>query len=182
MKRLLLFLAILSLISCTTVSLVKHPDFNYAPTNPAYITIYDQFIPTYDFFIIGRMTIDATWTLSGREAGEKIQARAASIGGDGVILTSSRIDVYAFNRGTTTEGSATVWGRQVNYSETTRDDTIYVPKKTVFAYVIKRRNTTGPDGASAVAKTRAGSLKLLGKASGGVGTGAKASVVFTGGK
>jgi len=165
MKRLLGFLMVLCLVSCTTVSVVRHPDYNLAPTNPAWVMVYDQFIPTYDFLIIGRMTIDATWTLSGDEAGEKIRAQAASIGGDAVILSPAQIDIYAFNRGVTTEGTATAWGNQVRYSERTRDDTIYIPQITRFGYIIKKIKTESPG--------------LSGKASAGAGVGAKASVVLT---
>ncbi|HUU37998.1 MAG TPA: hypothetical protein VMW46_07340 [Candidatus Desulfaltia sp.] len=161
MKRLFILLAVLCLVSCTTVSqVVRHPDFNYPPTNPAWVMIYDQFIPTYQFVIIGRMTIDATWTTSPREFAWTLQQKAALIGADAIILSPAQIDIYAFNRGTTTQGSATVWGNQVKYSETTRDNTLYIPQITRFGYIIKKIKPESPG--------------LTGKASGNVGIGAKA--------
>ncbi len=67
-----------------------------------------------------------------------MQGKTASIGGDGVIITDKKVDIYAFNQGVTMQGSDTVWGNTVNYTETTRNNTLYIPQITLYAYVIKR--------------------------------------------
>jgi len=116
----------------------KHPDYNYAPTNPIGVRIYDtDLIPQQEFLIIGKMTIDATWSLGAKQTAENIQSKAAMIGGDGVIITDKTVNIYAFNRGTTTEG--TVWGTRnwLQYQQTTRDNTLYIPQVILYGYVIK---------------------------------------------
>jgi len=135
-----LIVIFVSFTSCTSVSVTKHPDFNYAPTNPNSVIIYDRLTPTYPFIIIGRIDIDATFTLSSKEADRKISEKAAAIGGDAVIITDVNVNIIAFNRSVTTEGTVTedVWGN-LNYEETTTDTTMYIPEQTLYGYVIKRQ-------------------------------------------
>ena len=58
-KSIISFLIVIfvSFTSCTSVSVTKHPAFNYAPTNPTSVIIYDRLTPIYPFIIIGRIDI-----------------------------------------------------------------------------------------------------------------------------
>ena len=129
-------------VSCTTVKVIRHPDYFYpANLNPASIRIYPQGLyPDNPFVIIGVIGIDATWTASEREATGKVQRKAASIGGNGVILTNTQIDVVAFNRSVTTRGTATFQGNRVNFHAVHTDNTFYVPVTTIYGYVIRWTN------------------------------------------
>lgn len=109
------------------------------------------------------MTIDATWSGGVKETVGKIQSKAAMIGGDGVIITDRNINIYAFNRGTTTQG--TVWGTRnwLQYQQTTRDNTLYIPQVILYAYVIKFKaeQVTSPNRPSNKMWTAYGDKKIL---------------------
>jgi hypothetical protein len=125
--------------SCTSVKVTKHPDYNFVPTNPQSVIIYDRLMPTYKFIIIGRIDIDATWTLSSKEAGRKVQEKAAAIGGDAVIITDIHVDIVAFNRSVTTKGTITDKGDKLEYYAVSRDTSTYIPIQMLYGYVIKRQ-------------------------------------------
>jgi len=126
-------------VECTAIQVTRHPDYYYPPNpNPKSIRIYAQGLyPNNPFVIIGLMNIDATWTVSEEEATKKVCAHAASIGGEGVIITDTQIDIVAFNRSVTTRGTASFQGNQVNYYAVHTDNTIYVPIVKMYAYVIR---------------------------------------------
>lgn len=128
-----------SFTSCTSVYVTKHPDYNYAPTNPNSVIIYDRLTPTYPFIIIGRIDIDATFTLSSKESNRKISEKAAAIGGDAVIITDVNVDIVAFNREVTTEGTITAKGDSLDYYAVSTDTSTYIPVTTLYGYVIKRQ-------------------------------------------
>jgi len=130
---------LVSFYSCTTVSVTKHPDFNYFPTNPKSVIIYDRLTPTYPFIIIGRINIDATWTLSSKEMNKKVKEKAAAIGGDGVVITDVNVDIVAFNSEVTTEGTITDRGNSLDYYAVSRDTSTYIPVTTMYGYVVKRQ-------------------------------------------
>lgn len=139
MRRYILICFIISLFyCCTTIDVIRHPDYIFAPTNPIEVRIYDKgLIPQQGFFIIGKMTIDATLSFGTKEKANKIKSKAAMIGGNGVIITDRNVNIYAFNRGTTTQGTA--WGTRnwLQYQQTTRDNTLYIPQVILYGYVIK---------------------------------------------
>ena len=138
MKKTIL-IAIFLFVSCTAVQVTRHPDYFYPPNpNPKLIRIYSQGLyPNNPFIIIGQVSIDATWTISEKEATKKVQLRAASIGGSGIILTNTRINMVAFNRSVTTRGMATFYGNQVNYYAVHTDNTLYMPVAKIYGYVIR---------------------------------------------
>ena len=136
-KVLILFFIILS-YSCTTVAVRKHPDYNFRPTIPSSIKIYNKdLMPIKKFIIIGEIQVDSTWALSGKESRQKAQKEAAKIGGDGLLMLNTKIDVYAFNRGVKTTGRVDVSSHTITYSETRRDTTTYIPIIISYGYVIK---------------------------------------------
>jgi hypothetical protein len=95
---LLIVLLVTSLVTCTGVAVYRHPDLSYAPTNPALVGVYlPNFTPNYNFIIIGEITIDATWTISPSAGEKKIAKKAASLGADGIIITTIDVDWVAFN-------------------------------------------------------------------------------------
>lgn len=139
-SKILICLIVIVLLSysCIAIDMVKHPDYNYIPTNPASVIIYDQgLIPQREFFIIGKMTIDSTLSLGERQTAKNIRSKAALIGGDAVIITDKDVSIYAFNRGTTTEGTAWGTGSWLQYRQTTHDNTLYIPQVLLYGYVIK---------------------------------------------
>jgi len=134
-----ILIAVLFFVSCTTVRVVRHPDYLFPPNlYPQSIKIYPQGLyPNDPFIIIGLVDIDVSWTISETEATGAVQEKVASIGGQGVILADTQIDVLAFNRSVTTRGQATFQGNQVNYYAVQRDNTLYVPIVKVYGYVIR---------------------------------------------
>ena len=137
-SKVLIYLFIFLSYCCTAINMAKHPDYNYTQTNPTDVRIYDQgLIPQQEFFIIGKMTIDSTWSWGVKQTVKNIQSKAALIGGEGVIITDKNVNIYAFNRGTTTEGTARWTRNQLQYQQTTRDNTLYIPQVILYAYIIK---------------------------------------------
>jgi len=147
LKIIVCLLVLASLGSCTSVYVIRHPDYNFLPTIPSSVMIYDGFTPTYPFIIIGRMTIDETWTASRKEWTRKIQEKAASIGGNAVIITDKDVDIVAFNSSAST-GTVTATGNSLNYYAITRDTSTYIPIVKLYGYVIKRRFSHIADGNS----------------------------------
>lgn len=100
MKYKWLMLVILTiLVSCTGVSVYRHPDYNFAPTDPNLIKVY---LPGQDplskYIIIGQIAIDASWTIDTAGGERKVAQRAASVGADGVVISDVQVDIYAFNQ------------------------------------------------------------------------------------
>ena len=134
-----LIVIFVSFTSCTSVSVTKHPDFNYAPTNPNSVIIYDRLTPIYPFIIIGRIDIDATFALSSKESNRKISEKAAAIGGDAVIITDVNVDIEALNREVTTKGTITADGDSLDYYAVSTDTSAYITVTKLYGYVIKRQ-------------------------------------------
>jgi uncharacterized membrane protein (UPF0127 family) len=108
MKKYILIFVSALLYCCTAVTITKHPDFNYPPTRPSYVKIYEMMIPIHKFVVIGRIQVDATWSWSSKQICETIQKKAAMAGGDAVILTDREVNVYTLPIGSTTSGTGTI--------------------------------------------------------------------------
>jgi len=132
-------LLFLTLCACTRVIISKHPDYNFPPTNPDSILVYDRLAPTYPFVIIGRISLDMTWTVKPGKDQKKIERMAAQAGADGILITGFDIDIDAFNQYVTTEGYASVSGSDLStFAADTHPDPMYLRQTLIYGYLIKR--------------------------------------------
>lgn len=141
MKRLLLTACFLflTLSSCTRVIISKHPAYNFPPTNPNSILVFDRVAPGCPFLIIGRISLDMTWTVSPKKDDKKIKRLAAQAGADGILVTGYDIDIEAFNRYVKTQGYATVSGSDLSsFAEVIRPRPMYLEQMLIYGYLIKR--------------------------------------------
>ena len=130
-------LFVLLFYSCGHITVRKHPDYNFKPTKPTSIKIYTkELMPIKKFIIIGQIKVDRTLSLPGLVR-KKVQEKASRIGGDGVLILNTRIDIATFNRGVKTTGRVDVSSYTITYSETKRDTTTYIPIIVDYGYVIK---------------------------------------------
>jgi len=141
MKRQLLTVCVLffALCACTRVIISKHPDYNFPPTDPNSILVYDRMAPTYPFVIIGRISLDMTWTVKPRKDEKKIGRMAAQAGADGILITGFDINIDDFNKYVTTQGYATVSGSDLSsFAADTHPDPMYLRRTLIYGYLIKR--------------------------------------------
>jgi hypothetical protein len=140
MKRPLLAVLLLFFVlcGCTRVIVSKHPDYNFPPTDPNSIQVYDQKAPTYPFILIGRISLDTTWTVNPRKDKKKIQRMAAQAGADGILITGLDIDISAFNQYVTTQGYATVSGSYLSHFAVTHPLPMFLQQSQTYGYIIKR--------------------------------------------
>jgi hypothetical protein len=146
MKRLLWLVCFLffAFCACTRVIVSRHPDYNFPPTDPNSILVYDQIAPSYPFIIIGRISLDMTWTVNPRKNKKKIQRMAAQAGADGILITGLDIDISAFNHYVTTHGYATVSGSYLSHFAVTRPLPMYLQQHLIYGYIIKRTSEEPP--------------------------------------
>lgn len=136
-KVLLGTLLVLLFYSCGHITVRKHPDYNFKPTKPSSIKIYTkELMPIKKFIIIGQIKIDRTLSLPSLVK-KKVQGKASKLGGDGVLILNTRIDIATFNRGVKTTGRIDVTSNTIVYSETMRDTTAYIPIIVDYGYIIK---------------------------------------------
>ncbi len=136
-KTIFMVFVILLLYSCGHITVRKHPDYNFKPTKPSSIRIYTkELMPIKKFIIIGQIKIDRTLSLPSLVR-KKVQISASKLGGDGVLILNTRIDIATFNRGVKTTGRIDVTSSTIVYSETRRDTTAYIPVIVDYGYVIR---------------------------------------------
>jgi len=100
--------------------------------------VYDRIAPSYPFVIIGRISLDKTWT-DPRKDEKKIKGLAAQAGADGILVTGLAIDIDAFNRHVTTQGYATVSGSDLLcFAMAVRPRPMYLQQTLVYGYLIRR--------------------------------------------
>ncbi|HUU39000.1 MAG TPA: hypothetical protein VMW46_12455 [Candidatus Desulfaltia sp.] len=140
MKRQLVAVCFLffALCACSRVIVSKHSDYNFPPTDPSSILVYDRMAPTYPFVIIGRISLDMTWTVKPRKDEKKIQRMAAQAGADGIIITGLDINISAFNQYVTTHGYTTVAGSDLSNFAVTRPLSMFLQQSLTYGYIIKR--------------------------------------------
>jgi hypothetical protein len=143
MQRRLLIVCFLffSLCSCSRVIVSKHPDYNFPPTDPNSILVYDRMAPTYPFVIIGRISLDMTWTIKPGKDERKIERMAAQAGADGIIVTGFDINIDAFNQFVAAEGYAKVFGSDLSaFAADIHPHALYLEQSWIYGYMIKRMN------------------------------------------
>lgn len=128
-----------ALCTCSRVIVTKHPDYNYPPTNPGSLLVYDRVAPAFPFVIIGRISLDMTWTIKPGKDQKKIGRKAAQAGADGIIISGLDIDIDAFNKFVAAEGYAEVFGSDLSdFALAIRAHTLYLEQSKVYGYMIKR--------------------------------------------
>ncbi len=125
-------------LSCAIVGVSRNPDFNYAPTDPRTVLIYDRFEPRHPYIIIGRISIDPNWSMSVRSTEKKIRVKAAAIGGDGVIITNVNVNIAAFNQYQTARGNLQFSENRLDYYAVYNTTVIPARMVYLYGYVIKR--------------------------------------------
>jgi hypothetical protein len=141
MKRRLLIVCLLcfSLCSCSRVIISKHPGYNFPPTDPDSILVHEGVAPNYPFVIIGRISLDMTWTIKPGKDEKKIERMAAQAGADGIIITGLDIDIDAFNKFVAAEGYAKVFGTDLSaFSRDIYPHTLYLEQSKTYGYMIKK--------------------------------------------
>jgi len=141
MKRQLLAACVIfsALCACSRVIVSKHPDYNFPPTDPNSIVVYDRVAPDYPFVIIGRISLDTTWTIKPGKDKKKIERKAAQSGADGIIISGLEIDIDAFNKFVAAEGYAKVFGADLSeFALPTKAHALYLEQSLTYGYMIKR--------------------------------------------
>ncbi len=132
-------LLIFSLCACSRVLISKHPGYDFPPTDPNSILVYDRVAPAYPFVIIGRISLDMTWTVKPRRDEKKIERMAAQAGADGIIITGLDINIDAFNQYVATHGYATVSGSDLSsFVVDIRAHAMFLEQTLTYGYMIKR--------------------------------------------
>jgi hypothetical protein len=128
-----------ALWACSRVIVSKHPGFNFPPTDPDSIQVHDRTAPSYPFVIIGRVSLDTTWTVKPGKDQKKIERLAAQAGADGILVTGFDIDIDAFNQHVASYGCATVSGSDLSsFAAATRPRPDYLQQTRIYGYLIKR--------------------------------------------
>jgi hypothetical protein len=86
----------------------KHPDFNFPPTDAANVVIYDRFLPSNKFIIIGRIVTEQALFTDMKKSVQRMQEISESMGGDGIIISGSQIAWVQYNKAVTT-GAANIY-------------------------------------------------------------------------
>ncbi len=142
MKRRLLSVSLLvfALCACSRVIISRHPGFNFPATDPDSILVHDRMAPNYPFVIIGRISLDTTWTIKTSKDHKKIERMAAQAGADGILVSGFDIDIDAFNRYVATQGYAAVSGSDISsFAAATHARPDYLQQARIYGYLIKRK-------------------------------------------
>jgi hypothetical protein len=141
MKRRLSIVGFLffALWACSRVIISRHPDYNFPATDANSIQVYDRVAPSYPFLIIGRISLDMTWTVNPKRDEKKIRRLAAQAGADGILVTGYDIDIEAFNRYVSAQGYLSVSGSDLSsFAAVTRPHPMYLEQTLIYGYLIKR--------------------------------------------
>jgi hypothetical protein len=138
-KLLAAFVAFFSLCACSRVIVSKQPGYDFPPTDPDSIQVYEGVAPNYPFVIIGRIGLDMTWTIKPGKDKTKIERKAAQSGADGIIISGLEIDIDAFNKFVAAEGYEKVFGSDLSdFSLATKAHALYLEQSLTYGYMIKR--------------------------------------------
>lgn len=133
------FIMFSSLCACSRVIVSKHPGYDFPQTDPNSILVHEGVAPDYPFVIIGRISLDMTWTIKPGKDEKKIVRKAAQAGADGIIISGLDIDIEAFNKFVAAEGYAKVSGSDLSgFALAIRAHTLYLDQSKIYGYMIKR--------------------------------------------
>jgi hypothetical protein len=151
MKKTLLISTTLLLCSCFSarIDVIRHPDYNFGPTNPNNLALYNGFLPTKAFIIIGQITITETYLTNLGKSAKEILNAVASIGGNALIISDSQIQWMKYNTAVKS-GSASIrdygYEYRANWQETTRYTQTDVPvARYIYGYIIRWQDYVAKD-------------------------------------
>jgi hypothetical protein len=128
--------------ACTRVIVSKQPGYDFPPTDPSSILVHDRLAPNYPFIIIGRISLDATWTEKPSKDEKKIKKMAAQAGADGILVSGFDIDIGAFNQYVASRGYATVSGTDLSdFAAAIRPRPVHLERTLIYGYLMKRSKT-----------------------------------------
>jgi len=137
LKFILILLISFSLNYCVRGRVAQYPGYNYRSTNPKYIQIY-YMPPTVPFNIIGEVESAGAPLASWGRVENSMREKAASIGGDAIILISKK-SPYVGTYKTPSTGNAFIYGNYIYY--TYRPGSSYAMRgKHIIGLVIKWKN------------------------------------------
>ena len=115
MKKILIIILTFNFYSCipARISYNTHPDHNFSPTRPSSITVYNGFLPVKKFLIIGKLTMTEIALTSMKMSLVKLKKITASMGGNAVLISGSRVAWRQYSQAVTT-GQADI--RQYGYT------------------------------------------------------------------
>lgn len=89
-------------VSCMArMNVNYHPDYNFAPTSPTTIRVYKQFLPAKRFIIIGQIRMTQLLLTDMKKSRQRLLEISASMGGNGIIMSGSRISWHSYNTAVT---------------------------------------------------------------------------------
>jgi len=112
----LMLIFVLGFYSCipARINYVSHPDHNFSPTRPSSVVVYNRFLPTEKFIIIGRLTMTEMALTSMKMSIVKLKKITGKMGGHGVLISDSSVAWMRYSEAVTT-GGANIY----NYGYTT---------------------------------------------------------------
>lgn len=137
MKNILIILVIILCIwaiNCYSARVAAYPGFNYEPTNPKNIQVFNV-PPTVPFEIIGEVEGEGRGKLTRKLAMDGMKEKAASIGGDAIVFVVNR-EKYEGTVTTPSQATAFVYGNYIYYTYQP-GMTVAVSKKHMIGLVIK---------------------------------------------
>lgn len=120
--------------SCYSARVASYPGFNYKPTNPNNIHVFN-IPPTVPFEIIGEVEGTGRGKLTRKLAMDGMKKKAASIGGDAIVFVVNR-EIYDGTVATPSRANAFVYGNYIYYTYQP-GMTVAVSKKHMIGLVIK---------------------------------------------
>jgi len=108
--KIITFALVINLFACLMARFEydRHPDFNFPPTDPANVVIYDRFLPTKKFIIIGRIVMEQAPLTDMKKSVQRMQEISASMGGDAILISGSQIAWIQYNKAVTS-GTANIY-------------------------------------------------------------------------
>lgn len=108
-KAFIIIIAI-SLSACMAgrINWTTHPDYNFSPTSPSSVMVYNRFLPTKKFVIIGHLTITEMALTSMKMSIVKLKKITARMGGNAVLISGTQIAWRRYSQAVTT-GSANIY-------------------------------------------------------------------------
>lgn len=137
LRLVFLFIFLAVLINCVSSRIAKYPGFNYPPTNPDKIQIFNL-PPTVPFEIIGEVEGEGGKLFSYKIALSNMRKKAASIGGDAIVLISRR-EKYLGTYTTPSKANAFIYGNYIYYTYTP-GTSVQLTRKHFLGVVIRWEN------------------------------------------
>jgi len=133
-SKLSLFILVLFLVHCVSSRVTRYPQSNYPPTRPNVIEVY-YMPPPVPFEVIGEVEGSGAALASWNTVRNYMRKKAASIGGDAIIIVSKKMP-YIGTSHTPDTAKAFISGNYIYY--TYRPGTSYAIRgKYILGIVVK---------------------------------------------